>query len=460
MYFMNFSFKKQLLFTLFSLSILLLSAQEPQSNQWSFKKRIEFWSKWQNNSIDAQVSLPGYIKTTRRGSTSLPITFDTITDNPLRHGATYVRLQTQTSYKNKIDLYGDLFAEHRGVSYGLFNQANTIVYPILRLEAKDTLLVFGKSILLKGRVGQFLDEKLDAGLSVYNIDLQGFQIKASYKSITLQYTLYGDMFNGIGLNIDDLKSYSLTKNSPDSQSFIGVSYVSARPPYYPLKNFFNLNVFGSRKFQKATLYGQVGVRPFSSPAYTTANALKHTALLLGLEVHGTKKKFDFSTKAEVRYYGFLFNLLYYDSRLRYKKPATDIYTMYANTVGEFLYPLRKFDTPFSQWAVFTEYRVSNTAMFTLTGSCNYRLSSKFHLFLKHDINYIKAKMDRLFSGPTNLNSNFLYPFFNAGISYKPADNVFARAGFTNKAMNLDIHYPTHYLFKNPQFELSLFASFN
>jgi hypothetical protein len=211
-----------------------LYAQDSTSKPWTFRKQFELWYKWQNHAVDANVTMPGYISADRRLNNQLPVSFDTITDNPLRHGATYVVLKTQTDYLNKVSLFADLYAEHRGSSYGLFDQNNTVVFPVTRLEAKDTLKIFSKELKVKGRVGQFLNERMDEGLMVYNIDVQGLSLEANYKSFTLGYTLYGDLTRGIGLNIDDLESYSLT-HSFNNDLNIGISWVMAIPSYEFLK---------------------------------------------------------------------------------------------------------------------------------------------------------------------------------------------------------------------------------
>jgi hypothetical protein len=447
--------------TLFSFSIAQISFSQDSIKQWTFQKQIDFWSKWQNHNMFAKVSMPSYIKDHRNNlnsNTGVPTTFDSITDNPLRHGATYIALKTQTGYKNKISLFADLYAEHRGASYGIFNMNNTVVFPVVKIELKDSIRLSRNTIALSGKVGQFLNAQLDEGLAIYNMDVQGIQVKATYKDFLLQYTLYGDLHQGIGLNIDDANHLALQKQLKN-KTIVGLSILIARAPYAPLSNNFNVNLFASKKFSNTEVYGQAGYRPINIE-FLGSNFLKQSAIVGGVKLARQNKNFDHSLKAEARYYGFLFNFDYYNwDTVLYRKPAVDIYSNYANTIGSHLYPLRKFDTPFSQWAVFTEYGGSNVWSLGITGNYTYHFSKKIDAFADYDLNYINSRLDKVFGDQGERNSSFLYPFINIGLCYKPVENAFIKASITNKAMNLDLNYPTVYLLKNPCLQLSAFATF-
>jgi hypothetical protein len=367
-------------------------------------------------------------------------------------------LKTQTDFKKKISFFADLYAEHRGVSYGLFNQKNAVLYPVIRLEAKDTFTVFSKELRVKGRVGQFPDERMDEGLMIYNIDVQGMQLLAEFKNFNFQYTLYGDLFNGIGLDIDDLEALSLSGNFRDSL-VIGASWVMAIPPYGTLRNNYSLNLFASRTIKKGKVFLQIGYRPFDGLNFYPSNAGNKLACVIGMQRSGSAKKLEYSIAGTLRYYGFAYNLYHWYPDFRYREPASDIYTMYANTVGDYLYPLRKFDTEFSQWAVYTEYWGYNIASANLCGNIKYQPVKKFGAFLDYDLNYIYGDIADLYSNRVYGTSSWLYPFFNAGIFYTPVEDMQVKGSCANKGMNLDLHYPTHYLLRKPCFELSLVAVF-
>jgi hypothetical protein len=402
--------------------------------------------------------MPAVIRNQRKLSNGLPVDFDSISDNPLQHGASYFALKTRTDFKNKVSLFADLYAEHRGVSYGLFNQKNTVLYPVIRLEAKDTLTIFSKELRVKGRVGQFLDERMDEGLMIYNVDMQGMQLTGEFKNFNFQYTLYGDLNNGIGLNIDDLEAFSLSRKFRDSL-VVGASWVMAIPPYGLLKNNHTFNLFAGMPIKKGRVFLQIGYRPFDGWNFYSSNTGNKLACVIGVQKSGSTKRLEYSIAGSLRYYGFAYNLDHWDPNFRYRDPASDVYTMYANTVGKYLYPLRKFETEFSQWAVYTEYWGYDVAAANLTGNIKYQPVTKFGAFLDYDLNYIYGDKADFYSDRTFGTSSWLYPFFNAGIFYEPVENLQVKGAFANKAMNLDLHYPTHYLLRKPCFELSLAAAF-
>jgi hypothetical protein len=451
---------KTLFCTYFLLIWIAASAQDSSAKKLSFSHEVIFWEKWQMHKMFAKVNMPSELKENRNQFFTIPGSNDTITDNPLLHGATYVALKTRTGFSNKIFLYADLYAEQRGCSYGLFNTKNSIIYPVMRLEAFDTIKLEKNPIALKARLGEFPDEQLDEGLIVYNMDEQGVQLSAQQRSLIFTFTIYGDLCNGIGLDIDDLYSFTLKKQFIKLNAAIGASMVIAKPPLTQVKNNYNLNLFARKNFTDAVFFCQAGFRPFKIQI-DDARTSHNFAFVSGVEVNKPHKKISLNLKAEARYYGNMFNIGYYDgSRLLYREPARDIYENYANTVGAFLYPLRKFDTPFSQWAVLTEFREYNIAMVTVEAKPVIKLNSRFEMFTDLDINYITGTKDK-FWDELNVNRSvkFVYPFFDAGIGYHPVENTIAKISITNKAMNLDVAYSTHYLLKKPCLQLSMFATF-
>lgn len=448
-----------LLTLLLSFECSCVVAQD-STKEWRFTKQIDVWAAWQRHPYFAEVGMPERIRQGRAVSTDLPTAFTSITDNPLEHGAVYVALKTTTSYRNKIFLFADLYGEHRGVSYGLFNRKNTVLYPVIQVEGRDTLTVGAKTLALKGRIGAFLDERVDEGLQVYNIDVQGMKFQADLGSFRFQYNLYGDLSNGIGLNIDDLQAISVSKKIPGG--LIGLSWMIARPNYAPLRNNYSINFFAERALgnEDTKLYGQIGFRPLSmDPNFFRPKAYQQTALLAGIKTKKESGRLRYAIQGELRYYGFAWNFNYFDNARRYRDSAYDIYTMYANTVGPYLYPLRKYHTPFSQWALFTEYFDSEVVGANLMAKSAWRLSQKFDAFLDTDLMFLYAYLDPALVYAPEMTSAFFYPFFDGGIAYHPAPNTTARLSLTNKSMNLDVSYPTHYLFKKPIIQLTMFASF-
>jgi hypothetical protein len=455
-------FKKLLLISCFTFIITKVFSQESLSKKINFDISAKVWMQ-QNFENNSKISMPNFIKERRNNTTLLPISFDKITDNPLIHGASYVDIATTTTYKQKVKIYFDLFTEHRGVSYGIFDKNSIIVLPIFSIKANDTFKLLKKAIFFEGSAGMYLNEKLDEGLTIYNIDAQGYKFKLENKKWGYQYTVYGDFINGIGLNIDDLHSFSIWRklNNKDSTN-IGVSLNhKTRTPFSTSDNK-TFNLFGNTNIGKAKLSFQLGYRP-SNNLYNffriSNNITQKLAAFIGLEKDFYINGISIKNKLEFRYYGSIFNERNYNYGLLYRNPATNDFEMYANTIGKFIYPLRKFDTPFSQWAVYNEYTNSSVLSLNLRGSLDKDLNKNINFNILYDINFIHSNNNDAFTFPLEIKkSSFIYPFFTASINYKIVDEVSTGFILTNKSMNLDLPYPTHYLLSKPSFGIRLVAN--
>jgi hypothetical protein len=223
------------------------------------------------------------------------------------------------------------------------------------------------------------------------------------------------------------------------------------------------NFLGHKYFEHSKLYFQIGYRPMNDTysSYKINNGIdKKLAAVIGYEKSYAKKRFSIKNIIEARYYGAIFNEANFDFGVRYREPARNEYELYANTVGKFLYPLRKYDTPFSQWAVYTEYEGNSVFAVNMRGKINEELSKKVVINLAYDLNYINAKNNLLFPFVRqSLASSFFYPFFTAAINYKIIEDVEASVMLTNQSMNLDLSYPTLYLLSKPKLGIRLIANF-
>ncbi len=444
---------------------LICFSQDSLPKKINFKIAAKLWARWDKN-LNSKVSMPNYIKFKRQMYTrDIPNDFDEMTDNPLRHGATYIDIKTTTTYKTKVKLNVDLFAEQRGVSYGLFYKKNLLLYPVFNIEGNDSFNIFKKAFTFYGKLGMLLDEKLDEGLTIYNVDAQGFQLKIHRKKYTFSYTIYGDFYGGIGLNVDDIDALSITKKmGKNDNSFLGLSLNYNSKVLEGYRNNLLFNMFGHKNLNNAKAYFQIGYRPNKDgfASFRISNDIsKKMAALIGITNEYKRKGFSILNTIEARYYGGIFNQGNYDYKLRYREPARDVYEMYGNTVGKFLYPLRKFDTPFSQWAVYTEYEGDNVFSINFRGKLQQTFNKKIDANLDYDLNYIAAERNLKFPFSTQSEpSLFFYPFFTAGIFYKIIDEVSTGLILSNKSMNLDLPYPTHYLLSKPRFGISLIANIN
>jgi len=201
-----------------------------------------------------------------------------------------------------------------------------------------------------------------------------------------------------------------------------------------------------------SLYAQLGYRNTdkSQPKFEKG-LVNQIAFVIGLKTKHETKKVIWTDVTEFRYYGKSFNARHFVNNVLYRELLSSR-PLYANTIGEYLYPLRKFETPFGQWAVFTEYQGSNVTSVSSSGLVSYQFSKKIAADLDYDLNLIMATKDTAYP---NAKIDFFYPFFSFGIYYKPIRKFKAGLLVTNKGMNLDISYPTFYLYRRPYFGIKM-----
>ena len=54
---------------------------------------------------------------------------------------------------------------------------------------------------------------------------------------------------------------------------------------------------------------------------------------------------------------------------------------------------------------------------------------------------------------------FVYPFYTIGLGWQPDERTNIAVIMTNRGMNLDLHYPTLYLYKHPFFGYTMTRTF-
>lgn len=404
---------------------------------------------------NAPVSAPERLRRLRERNTILPVDGFTLTDNPQNHGALYAMVKLTTRLSPGITIHSDLYLEHRGVSYGIFSKGNNIVLPVLKAEGRDSFRFGSKFLKLDAAAGYFLDEREDEGLTIYNMDLQGVKAKLGMGSWSLGYTIYGDLNRGIGLGIDDQQSVRLEREWK-GKGRIGFSVINAYRPNLRKLDYLAFSLYGHRHFGPVKLYAQAGYRKNPNDGlYFREGPAFQSAMLAGAEWKVEKKALSWKNQLEVRYYGQSFNSFYTDYMVRYRQPVNSSADIYANTTGSFIYPLRRVGAPFSQWAVFTETQGANSGGISLTGDIQYKIRTKFSIFNEYDLNLYMAGQVK----PNNIVQaeayNFFYPFFTAGFKYHPAKQVAIAFLVTNRAMNLDLSYPTLYWVKRPHVGLRM-----
>jgi len=198
-----------------------------------------------------------------------------------------------------------------------------------------------------------------------------------------------------------------------------------------------MGIYPSPNFR---LYGQIGYRTHNTALDNRLN----WAGVAGIRYKGQNGRWQWDVRTEYRSYGGGFNYkLNYERNVHYRD--TEQTSHRGNLIGDQLYPIHLFFRPFSQWAVFTEYHKKWICGYTLYADIRYRLLEKLFLSGILDINQLQASGEHPFT----------YAFFIAGLTYQPIPGFEGTIGVTNRAMNLDKHFPTLYQTRYPmmQFEI-------
>jgi hypothetical protein len=166
------------------------------------------------------------------------------------------------------------------------------------------------------------------------------------------------------------------------------------------------------------------------------------AVLAGIKFKISKKNFKVNTIIEGRFYGAGFNANFKNTNVNYRNSTIN------NSIGDHFYPLLLLDRPFSQWAIYTEYQSENSfqnigSIVCQINSC-YKLKNDFTINADLDFNYMISEKD----------NSFLYPFYDIKFGWMEGLNCFL-IGITNRGMNLDLHYPSYYLFAEPKYIITV-----
>ena len=258
------------------------------------------------------------------------------------------------------------------------------------------------------------------------------------------------------MGIDDIDAIALSRSfGTESNLNIALSVMAAYPPGDKSDNNLHYSLFVSTDNEKLSFFAQAGFQSSSNKGNIYDRGIRQqSAFVAGAEYHFTHKRFSSFATAEARYYGSSLNFSCFGKGLLYRDSSAGLV---ANTVGDYLYPLRKYETPFSQWGVFAQYFTCDVIGLTLRGNMAYTTSSKTEASLDYDLNFISATENKSYNSRDE-KSSFLYGFFTAAFYHKPVPGL--KGGFiiTNKGMNLNKSYPTFYLFTMPYIGFRIFKS--
>ncbi|HYF02414.1 MAG TPA: hypothetical protein VEC36_03490 [Patescibacteria group bacterium] len=370
-------------------------------------------------------------------------------DSPFNHGALYFKAAISASFFDILKANADLFAEHRGMSYGVNNYDNIAVFPRFLMSLDTSITLSDERLQVHASAGHYYYPRLYEGLTIYNMETQGSALSLQYGHFKIGYRKTGDLFTSIGLGINDgddimlsLVDFPLTATLKADVQY--GAYRNSTVPilqrihYAPRADITDygqtasLGIYTDSTFR---LYGQFGLRGGNS------DFLARTAFVAGMDYSAQLfKNLTFTSKTEFRRYNYLFNYGYYNYDVDYRNPQVrQSPGNWGNTIGPQIYPLYAFERPFSQWAVFTEYVNKSVSAFTLNFDAKYQLPFDFFLKGGVDFNYIIAQD----------NETALYPFYAIGGGWEPFNNTSFNLFLSNKGMNLDKQYPTFVIFEKP-----------
>ena len=395
------------------------------------------------------VRMPEYMKNERYSFSSRAgynLKANDLTDNPLWHGAAFAHLAMEAKNAG-LTLYCELMAEHRGASYGVYAMKDIAIVPKFSAAIDTSFTIKSERFRAGAGAGTYDDYRLYEGLAIYNIDVQGDQFYLKWKNLKLAYSQIGDLEYGIGLNIGDQYDYIVSLEEIALYKHLKLD-ASAGHFIYGLSGDADKGLqangtnFSAALHWKETirLYSQVGIRNVDDAAY---GGIDRCADLVGCTFRGGLNKLDVNMTGEYRYYGRYFNqgFRYSGNCFLYRGSELNGKCLAWNTVGRYLYPLDVYYRPFSQWAVYTDYQGRDVQTFIYRADASYKLPAECSLFCNLDLNYLDVSNE----------DPFLYPFYNAGVGWSPAAGTTIALSRTNRAMNLDKHYPTLYLLEKGTF---------
>ncbi|MGM0484074.1 MAG: hypothetical protein ACQERI_05940 [Candidatus Krumholzibacteriota bacterium] len=441
----------------FCLTTLILpvechSAGETLLDSWDYSFRLEGGIFYQDMKSwpDIEIEMPDYSRE-RKIYSELAyrhsvLREDLLTDNPLVHGASFNELIFKARNRG-FGIEGRVLMEDRGMSYGVFDTHNSIIFPKVGVSADSSFSISGEKIEFGIYSGYFEDITLGNGLTIYNIDTQGNRFYLKWQNLRMGLTTIGDLSRTYDLNIGDVHYYSL---GLEEFSLFDLVELSAETGYHKLyRGLLDEKIDGKISFalelkrgNSFRFYSETGFREYSRAYF---DRIDQSANITGINYHAEKSRFVINVTAERRYYGRHFNEGFRseDQDFNFRKNGISINH---NTIGTDLYPISYYMRPFSQWAVYTEYQHRDVSSYILRGRCRYNLTTGLFLECFFDLNYMDVSSE----------DPFLYPFYDFALGWVPLESTSFSIGLTNRAMNLDEQYPTLYLLKSPALEINWF----
>jgi hypothetical protein len=442
--------KHPILSLIFLLSVTSLHAQKPDTlSSRIFSIDLTGGATYQQalGAGTPTFKAPGYLSLRRPTEPELANLWglrnnEDITDSPPGHGPMYIRPHMWYTPVPSLELYASLEVDHRGASWGPYNTDNIAFIPRFHAAYSDwRKFNNGDSIRVFGKMGFYEDYRNYEGLTMYNLDVQGFSAGVQYGKVALATHRTGDLIRSYGLGIDGMTDYQLgllglkVSGAWQADVKVGVQKIAGYPEIGGDQHLLQTSVAFYRSQRR--VYAEAGYRDSD---FTPGN---RSALLVGISDRLAVGKLKLVWRGEYRFYGGGFNYQFRNESATHFRDVNR--AAGSNLLGDSVYPMSFFGRPFSQWAVFTEYDKAWVQGITWFGTVSYQVGRNVDVFSDLDLNHILAEGE----------DSFLYPFYNAGLKLDVVRNTFLSLSMSNRTMNLDKHYTTYYLSNSPLFQFEL-----
>ena len=275
--------------------------------------------------------------------------------SPFQHSALYIKTGFNVNYKDKYKLDFNTFLEQRSWSMGVNNLDRYVVFPQFRFHLADTIKLKQHKLKWKFKLGDlYTDDELTSGLRAYNIDVLGCNALLTYRKSKLSLFYSADMFSAIGLNLNEYYYLKYSRQFNNNLE-IGTSLSWANYPNWKTMKAawywgYNYGLYVKKEilsdFKILTMidYAEGNSGLFRKEIYADLGGLMRVIY---------DKNFDnIKIKAEgnIRYFGMNYiydgyngnSYLYRSEQNREER-------------GKYLYPLKNYFRPVSQFALYSEY---------------------------------------------------------------------------------------------------------
>lgn len=376
--------------------------------------------------------------------------------SPFLHNSVYFKTGFDITFDNKYQVQSSFYIEQRDWSRGKWIKNSTFVFIKARIILADTFILFHEPINWRFDMGDLysLDE-IEYGLRAYNIDIQGVNAIFAMNNFRWSLLYAADMSEAESLNIDEyirtkfVWEYKNKNNKEKLLSGITMDFsrVSLDRTMGNYANRYSVGLINSSIIRKNFSFDIIVDYMINSAKIKFGTIPNMAALIQGTYCIETKKT-KLSIKPKFRLYGVNYRHenyenSYFNSDYRYRR----LYYPYSD--GNFMYPLKNYFRPLSQYAFYTEYQ-NNENIFSL--ELEFAWDFNIYRKLNSKINIEAINMHR--KSAANLNY-YNYIFYSHYLYINVFEGLNVGIYISNKQFNQDVHYMTFYQMKYPFFGLHI-----